>query len=286
MAWWSGEKGVDALLTFAIGSSALSLTLSKYQSRAPYGRFGKPSNFLSLDPRLGWLLMELPASVCFAYGFRRGLLALRARADKEVREAREAGRPAPQRPSGSLVRAVLCALWARHYLNRGFYFPLTIRVAEGGQTSFALFNSAIGALFVGVHGYLNGRAFSDLGGYTDKWLSDPRFLLGAAIYEAGFWTILHSEHTLKNLRPAGQVVSAADRYKMCVRMLGVQIRCAAEVMWFGAERTAVCASSVGRGAATDSANLVACALINKCLLGHDFDVYCAQTIRRDVQLRH
>jgi 3-oxo-5-alpha-steroid 4-dehydrogenase 1 len=214
MAWWSGDKGVDALLTFAIGSSALSLALSKFQSRAPYGRFGKPDKHFSLDPRLGWLLMELPASVCFAYGVRRGLAALRARAAKEAREAKEAGRPAPARPSGSLVRAVLCALWARHYLNRGFYFPLTIRVAEGGQASFALFNSAIGAIFVGIHGYLNGRAFSDLGGYTDAWLTDPRFLLGAVIYEAGFWTILHSEHTLKNLRPAGQVVSAAERYKM------------------------------------------------------------------------
>mmetsp|Transcript_27296 Transcript_27296/g.43876 ORF Transcript_27296/g.43876 Transcript_27296/m.43876 type:complete len:239 (+) Transcript_27296:138-854(+) len=163
-------------------------------SKAPYGRFGKSNKLVSLDPRLGWWLMELPATVCFLYGFFK----------KENKEKK----------NNYKVRTVLFLLWMRHYANRGWYFPLTIRVAQGGTNSFALFNSLVGAVFVGIHGYLNGRMFSDVGNYTNAWLKDPRFLLGLLLYETGFWTTLHSESVLRNLRPANKVIPSGERYKI------------------------------------------------------------------------
>ena len=63
------------------------------------GKFG-----LSLDPRLGWFLMELPATLSFLFFFLPGRAPGRARA---------------ARAHGDVVL---------HYSNRGFLFPLLMRV--------------------------------------------------------------------------------------------------------------------------------------------------------------
>ena len=110
---------------------------------------------------------------------------------------------------------VFLAIWARHYANRGWFFPLTIRVADGGTSSFALQNSLIGMLFLTLHGYLNARMFTEFGEkYTPEYFKSKTFILGMLLYEVGFWITVHSEHVLKNLRPAGQVITAANRYKI------------------------------------------------------------------------
>jgi len=152
---------------------------------------------VSLDPRFGWWLMELPATLFFVYGFRTGY-------KKEQENKKDL----------NLISKILGLIWLRHYANRGWYFPLTIRVADGGKNSFSLFNAAIGAMFLSMHGYLNGRMFTDVGSYTDRWLRDPRFIIGMIVYEMGFWTTLHSESILRNLRPRGQTVSDLNRYKI------------------------------------------------------------------------
>ena len=200
----TGNKTYDRTLTVALAVTSLQLVLAKYQSKAPYGKFGgKPSAGVSLDPRFGWWFMELPATLSFLYNFWQGRKNKRAKNDDDA-----------VGPS-STTSKVLMLLWCIHYANRGWYFPLTIRVAEGGAQNFALFNSSIGAVFLSVHGYLNARMFSEFGTkYTDAWLSDPRFLAGIFIYEIGFWITVHSEYIMRNLRPAGEVISASNRYKI------------------------------------------------------------------------
>ena len=207
---FTGDSSYDRVLTGAIAMTALMLSQAKHQAKAEYGKYGgRASAGVSLDPRLGWFLMELPASVAFLYSFHRGRKRKQARERAETDLAKKT-----QGPSGWMPYFLL-ALWCRHYANRGFLFPLSLRVAKGSKQSFALYNSLIGACFVGVHGYLNGRMFSELGTrYTDAWFRDPRFIVGWLLYEAGFWATVHSEHVMRNLRPLDGVVSEAERYKI------------------------------------------------------------------------
>lgn len=151
--------------------------------------------------------MELPATLSFLYNFYQGR---KNKAEKEAKNPKEKAKG----PSG-LTPKILFILWCIHYGNRGWYFPLNIRVAIGTKQSFAVYNSFIGAVFLGVHGYLNGRMFSELGEkYTDDWLKDPRFLIGLLIYEIGFAITVHSESIMRNLRPLNGIVTEAERYKI------------------------------------------------------------------------
>ena len=194
------DGSFDAKVALACLGGALMLKNARYQAKAPYGRFGGDSKQfgVSLDPRLGWFLMELPATVVFGLSFYYG------RRRKEALDAKRAVRP-NEAESGLSRRTsrVLASIWAIHYLNRGFYFPLSIRTTKGSEENFALFNSLVGAIITGVHGYLNGSAFSVQAGWLDDaWLSSPLFLTGLFLYEIGFAITLHSEQVLRALRPA------------------------------------------------------------------------------------
>uniref|UniRef100_A0A7S3LKP8 3-oxo-5-alpha-steroid 4-dehydrogenase C-terminal domain-containing protein n=1 Tax=Aplanochytrium stocchinoi TaxID=215587 RepID=A0A7S3LKP8_9STRA len=202
--FFTGDPFFDRYLTTLTAFSALCLVGAKYQGRAPYGKFGHANKQISLDPRFGWWLMELPATVGFLYGFWRGNR-------NKIRKQRE---NRDHRVPANIVGKVFAAGFLIHYANRGWYFPLTIRVAQGGKQSFALWNSLLGGIFVGSHAYLNGRYFSELGAYNEAWLKSFRFLLGFLIYELGFLLTVHSENLLKNLRPKSVVTDATNRYKI------------------------------------------------------------------------
>jgi 3-oxo-5-alpha-steroid 4-dehydrogenase 1 len=199
-------------LTITLALTSFLLLNANKQSRAPYGKFGGHKSVgVSLDPRLGWFLMELPASISFLYHFYIGR---KLKLEKERKETNLEKKM--EGPSGYMPK-ILFFLWCRHYFNRGFYFPLTIRVAQGSKQSFALYNSLIGAIFLSAHGYLNARMFSQYGTwFTNDWLRNPRFIIGLIIYEIGFWITVHSEHVMKNLRPANGIISEAERYKIPV----------------------------------------------------------------------
>mmetsp|Transcript_54077 Transcript_54077/g.143979 ORF Transcript_54077/g.143979 Transcript_54077/m.143979 type:complete len:303 (+) Transcript_54077:56-964(+) len=199
-AWYSGEAKYDAVLTVALVVGALSLSATRYQGRAPYGKFGgAKSAGVALSPQLGWLLMELPAPVMFLIGLRNGWLA----------RAKEDTKPHPT------ATKMLSTIFLLHYLNRTLVFPLLIRSPPDSKATFALMNSATGAIIVGAHGWLHGRLFSKNGKHlTREWLSGAQFKLGVMVYELGFALLLHSEHVLRCLRPRGGVVSGENRYKI------------------------------------------------------------------------
>ena len=193
-AWYTDDASFDFWLACEltlVASTALGIFVE-----APYGKHGSPAlGSVQLPPRLGWWLMELPATVFFI-----GTWIVS---------------PAHEITGECWTPYVLAALWCIHYSNRGWFFPLSIRVAKGSTTSFSLTISLIGALFTALHGHLNAKMFRTLGAhYTNDWLTDPRFLTGFAVYEVGFWTTVHSEHVMRNLRPADGIVRDGQRYKI------------------------------------------------------------------------
>lgn len=176
--------------------------LTGVKNKAPYGKFAnKGLGSVQLDPRFGWWLMELPATLSFLYHYFKP----DPDGDRKTEEERKVGR-GPSRNMGSLLSAIFIV----HYLNRGWFFPLNIRVDPGAKASFSLGNSAIGALITGLHGYLHARMFRTHGTHlSDRWFSDPRFLVGIVMYEFGFWATVHSEWVMRNLRRPG-----APRYSI------------------------------------------------------------------------
>lgn len=190
--WYTGDASFDFWLTVEL--ALVVSTMFGIFMEAPYGKHASETlGSVQLSPRFGWWLMELPATVSFlATWFLT-----------------PAGAPY------SITSYIFAAIWCVHYSNRGWFFPLSIRVAKDSTTSFNLTVSLIGAIFTALHGHLNARMFRSLGEhYTVGWLTDPRFLVGLVVYELGFWTTVHSEYVMRVLRPKDGVVRDGQRYKI------------------------------------------------------------------------
>ena len=66
-----------------------------------------------------------------------------------------------------------------------------------------------------LHGYLNAVFISHLGThFTPDWFSDPRFLIGMAIYVVGFTLNVQSDAILRNLRSRDEVARGEKVYRI------------------------------------------------------------------------
>jgi 3-oxo-5-alpha-steroid 4-dehydrogenase 1 len=141
---------------------------------APYGRHAREGWGPRVHRTFGWVLMEAPSCVGFAL-----LYAL-----------------APRRPNA--VALIFLALWEIHYVNRTFVFPFRMR---GGQKEMPLAVVLSGFTFNCGNAYLNARFLTAIGPeYPLSWLGDPRFLVGVALFAAGFIINYQSDAILRALR--------------------------------------------------------------------------------------
>lgn len=189
MRFYTGDSTYDTLLAAALFFAALVFLVSWFLP-SPYGRFASNRFGVSVSPRLGWLLMELPATLSFLYFYMQG----------------------PARTE--TVPLIFGAMWCLHYANRGFFFPLSIRVAQGERGSFSALVITTGWGVTGLHGYFHATYFTRLGHYTVDWLRDPRFLLGFAIYYAAMALNLHSDAILRNLRRPEELAAGTKVYRI------------------------------------------------------------------------
>jgi len=178
VTWYTGDATYDTVLAIGFVFAAFVVVAQRFV-QSPYGRFASKTWGPSLDPRLGWWLMELPATLVFL------VVWLRA--------------PSWQEPTA----LVLGAIWCLHYANRGWFFPLSIRVAPGAKQTFGLTVVVAGWFVTAMHGYLNAAWFTSFGGFTTDWFTDPRFLLGLGVYYSGYALVLHSERVVRRLRTPG-----------------------------------------------------------------------------------
>jgi 3-oxo-5-alpha-steroid 4-dehydrogenase 1 len=144
---------------------------------APYGRHARAGWGPAIPARLGWILMESPAVVWFGAVYLEG---------------RHRAEAAP---------LALLGLWMAHYLQRTLVFPFRMRAA-GRPMPAAI--AAMAFAFNLLNGWLNARWISDLGAYPEGWLADPRFLLGVALFAAGFAVNVRSDSILFRLRGRGE----------------------------------------------------------------------------------
>ena len=127
---------------------------------APYGRYVRPGWGPALGNRLGWILMESPAALMMLFYFITG-----TRHD--------------------LVPVVLLLLWETHYAERAFIYPFLLNRSKKMPLAVVLF----GMVFNMLNTYLQGRwLFAPVSGesYSAGWFVDPRFIIGAALFIAGY----------------------------------------------------------------------------------------------------
>jgi hypothetical protein len=145
---------------------------------APYGRHLRKGWGPTLDNKLGWMIMESASALLFVLFFILG----------------------NHRDSSTAI--VFLLMWEAHYIHRAFIYPLTL---HGPSKRFPILIVGFGLFFNVINAYLNGRyLFSLSGGYNNAWLSDPRFVLGAMLFVAGFMVNRHSDHILEGLRKEGE----------------------------------------------------------------------------------
>lgn len=165
------------LLTWAwIGLALLLVPIQLYVT-APYGRHTRPGWGPMIDNRLGWVLMEIVSPFVFAYFFLGG-----------------------DQPKTTPMWIIFC-LWMGHYLNRSVIFPLRLQTS-GKRMPLSIAASA--AFFNLVNGFLNGYWLGHLSPpYPTSWLSDPRFLVGLALFLGGAAVNHWADNRLINLRRHG-----------------------------------------------------------------------------------
>ncbi len=145
---------------------------------APYGRHARKGWGPTLDNKLGWMIMESASALLFALFFILG----------------------NHRDSSTAV--VFLFMWEAHYVHRAFIYPLSL---HGPTKRIPILIVAFGLFFNCINAYINGRyLFSLSGGYDNAWLSDPRFVLGAMLFVAGFMVNRHSDSILGGLRKGGE----------------------------------------------------------------------------------
>jgi protein-S-isoprenylcysteine O-methyltransferase Ste14 len=171
---WTFYWGLSVALAVVGAMSALFLTWMN----APYGRFGSSAWGPQVSSRLGWLIMEIPASLGMVLWFCLG-----------------------NRQANTMAWLFL-GLWQVHYLYRGMIFPFTRR---GGQKPMPLAVVLMGLSFNLVNTYLIGRWLFYLGPeLSTSWLLDPRFVLGLAVFVGGLVINRQSDRILRQLRAPGE----------------------------------------------------------------------------------
>ena len=159
-----------------LGLAAATLAALSFVT-APYGRYARSGWGPTVPSRVGWIVMESPAVLAFVTFYLLGS---------------HRASPAP---------LALLALWQAHYLHRAFVFPFAMR-AEGKSMPVAIV--AMGFSFNVLSAWINARWISKSGDYPARWLVDPRFVAGVAIFFAGLGINVRADRRLLALRAPGE----------------------------------------------------------------------------------
>lgn len=174
----TGHLIFDTLL-FAIFGFAVFTVVTLFLVDAPYGRHQRAGWGPSINTRLGWILMESPASLVFFYFYITG-------------------------PNATAIPClILLAMWQLHYFHRSFIYPFQIRVKPNATTPLLVILS--GSTFCAINGYLNGAYVSHYAPHLNNdWLSDPRFAIGVVVFLVGYYLNKRSDQILRNLRTGNE----------------------------------------------------------------------------------
>jgi 3-oxo-5-alpha-steroid 4-dehydrogenase 1 len=209
---YTGDVTYDTALGCAAALAIVVACVAPFVP-SPYGRFADPRFGPAVSPRVGWWLMELPATVVFAGVYVGG----EHRTD--------------------IVPLIFATVWSLHYLNRGWLQPFLMRPARGQPSTFSAFVVLCGWVVTSLHAYLHARFFSALGSYGPGWLTDFRFIGGIAVYYAALAANVHADAVTRGLRSLSEAEAGVRVYRIPTGGLFELISCPAYltelVAWAG-----------------------------------------------------
>ena len=177
-------------LEFALG--VLTLLALRFIV-APYGRHTRPGWGPTMPSRLGWVVMESPAVLGFAWLFFQGQYA------------------------EQLVPRVLLGMWLLHYVHRTFIFPFRMELS-GKRMPIVV--AAMAIVFNGLNLYVNARWISHFGRYEDAWLWSIPMIVGALIFGLGMVINIRSDMALARMRKTaggGYVMPRGGLFELVVQ---------------------------------------------------------------------
>ena len=156
---------------------ALIVAISLCYIAAPYGRHARPGWGPLMPAWLGWLIMEAPSPILFAFFF---LHASRFQVS---------------------LAWLFFLMWEAHYVHRAFFFPFRMRAS---RKTMPVVVAAMGVFFNLFNGYLNGRWLGlHASAYAPNWLASPAFIIGSLCFLTGFAINRHADRVLFRLRTPG-----------------------------------------------------------------------------------
>ncbi len=145
--------------------------------KAPYGRHTSNKWGATIDNKIGWILMELPALITCPLFFIFG--------------------------SGekNIVVYLFIFFWIIHYFNRTFIFPFRIKTT-GKKIPLSIVLS--GQFFNVINGFICGYYLGNLAQYEINWFYSLPFIMGSILFITGFFINQKSDHILIQLRKPGE----------------------------------------------------------------------------------
>jgi len=164
--------------------------------KAPYGRYASSSRGMSIDNKLGWVLMELPS-----FFIMLGFIIL--------------GNP-------SSYTLFIAVLWLAHYFHRSIIFPA--RMSTKGKkmpVAVLLAGIAFNIVNAGLNGYFLGFLADCMTVTFFGW----NFAVGVVIFLVGAWLNISNDNVLFRLRDGGELSykiphGIAYKYVSCPNLLG------------------------------------------------------------------
>lgn len=173
----TGDTVFDYLL-IGVFVAAVASAFALFFIEAPYGRHKKEGWGPKINTRLGWVLMESPASLVFLYFFVTG------------------------ENNTSIVALILFVMWQLHYFHRSFIYPFQIKVKPGDSVPVMVI--LMGGTYCAINGFLNGSYISTYAEHlNNEWLTDPRFIFGVLLFAFGYYLNKKSDQILRDLRKGG-----------------------------------------------------------------------------------
>lgn len=175
--------------------SGMCIFILLFFINAPYGRHVSKNFGHTMNPHLGWILMELPAFLVILLFY---IYALYTGTVSDNRSP--------------IVMFIFLLLWEVHYIHRSFIYPFIIAKKS---KPMAVLIPIFGMGFNTMNGFINGYyLFSgkniffentifeiDISHlYTIDWLASPRFIIGLAVFILGMAINMHSDRVLRSLR--------------------------------------------------------------------------------------
>ena len=165
------EQQTFDLLLLTMSALAVVVFAALYYVRAGYGMFQTSKWGISLNNKLGWILMEAPVFFVMLYLWWNSSVRC------------------------SAVPLVFFLLFELHYFQRAFIFPFLMK----GKSRMPIAIMLMGVVFNVLNGFMQGEWLFYLapeGLYSDAWLNTSSFWAGLVLFFAGMGINIHSDSVI------------------------------------------------------------------------------------------